>query len=228
MDIDAHLRETLEDRRLSRREKKALRAIVGPSGAARAEWHARAFVIARETIAAHPEEQEAILEWLDAVTRVLVVPPPATEPNVPSSEVLFSPGVACRRRLSGLLREARGEIAVCVFTITDDRLAGPLLAAHRRGVKVRIISDDDKALDRGSDVRRLAEAGVPVRYDDSPAHMHHKFAVFDGEQVATGSYNWTRSAADDNRENLVVTDDRSVVQAYADAFEELWKTYGGD
>jgi len=227
VDIDGHLRETLEDRRLSRKEKKALRAIVGPSGAARAEWHARAFEIARDTIAAHPGEQEAVLEWLDAVTRVLVVPPPAVEANVANSEVLFSPGVACRRRLSGLLGQTKREVSVRGFTITDDRLAGPLLAAHRRGVGVRIISDDDKAHDRGSDVRRLAEAGVPVRYDDSPHHMHHKFAVFDGEMVATGSYNWTRSAADDNRENLVVTDDRSVVRAYADAFEELWKTYGG-
>lgn len=227
MNIDAHLRETLEDRRLSRKEKKALRAIVGPSGTARAEWHARAFEIARETIAAHPDEQEGVLEWLDAVTRVLVVPPPSVEANQASSEVLFSPGVACRRRISGLLGEAKQDVAVCVFTITDDRLAGPLIAAHRRGVRVRIISDDDKAHDRGSDVMRLAEAGVPVRYDDSPHHMHHKFAVFDGETVATGSYNWTRSAADDNRENLVVTDDHSMVRAYADAFEELWKAYGG-
>lgn len=227
MDIDAHLRETLEDRRLSRKEKKALRAIVGPAGTARAEWHARAFEIARDAIAAEPQEQEAILEWLDAVTRVLVLPPPAAAAGAVRSEVLFSPGVACRRRLGALLNEARREVAVCVFTITDDRLAGPLVAAHRRGVTVRIISDDDKALDRGSDLRRLAEAGVPVRYDDSPHHMHHKFAVFDGETVATGSYNWTRSAADSNRENLVVTDDGSVVQAYAAAFEELWQAYGG-
>jgi len=227
VDIDAHLRETLEDRRLSRREKKALRAIVGPSGVARAEWHARAFDIARESIASEPDQQQAVLEWLDAVTRVLVVPPPPLETNAVSSEVLFSPGVACRRRLSGLLGEARDEVAVCVFTITDDRLAGPLIAAHRRGVRVRIISDDDKAHDRGSDVRRLAEDGVPVRYDASPHHMHHKFAIFDGETVATGSYNWTRSAADANRENLVITDDRSVVRAYAEAFEELWTTYGG-
>ena len=26
-------------------------------------------------------------------------------------------------------------------------------------------------------------------------HMHHKFAIFDGERLINGSYNWTRGAA---------------------------------
>ena len=222
--IDARLRETLEDRRLSRKEKKALRAIVGPEAQDRSVWHARAFAIARESLAAHPDERDGILEWLDAVTGVLVQPAKGAEPS--TSEVLFSPGVACRRRLGQLLREARRAVDICVFTITDDRLAGPIIAAHRRGVRVRIISDDDKARDAGSDLVRLGASGVGVRYDRSPHHMHHKFALFDGERVATGSYNWTRSAADHNRENLVVTDDRAIVGAYGDAFEELWGAYG--
>ncbi len=221
--IDGHLRETLDDRRLSRREKKALRALVGPEAHERSAWHQRAFALAREAMTAHPEDQAAILEWLDDVTRLLVQPPDAA---ASVSEVLFSPGIACRRRLGELLREARDGVDICVFTITDDRLAGPIVAAHRRGVRVRIIGDDDKAHDAGSDMHRLRDAGVPVRFDRSPHHMHHKFALFDGQRVATGSYNWTRSAADHNRENMVVTDEPTVVRAYHAAFEDLWRAYG--
>ena len=43
--------------------------------------------------------------------------------------------------------------------------------------------------------RGLAELGVAVRIDRSEHHMHHKFALFDDAILATGSYNWTRSAA---------------------------------
>jgi cardiolipin hydrolase len=113
-------------------------------------------------------------------------------------------------------------VDVCVFTITDDRIAGPILAAHQRGVRLRILSDNEKELDPGSDVPRLRDAGVPVRIDRSPYHMHHKFAIFDGASLLTGSYNWTRGAATNNEENFLVTGDPNLVRAFAAEFERLW------
>ena len=99
-------------------------------------------------------------------------------------------------------------------------------AAVRRGVRVRIVSDDDKSEDLGSDVDRLRAAGAQVVLDASEAHMHHKFAVFDGQQLVTGSFNWTRSASEVNAENLVVTDDPRLVGAFANEFERLWQRLG--
>ena len=94
--------------------------------------------------------------------------------------------------------------------------------AHRRGVLVRVLSDDEKAHDLGSDVHELRTLGVPVRFDSSPHQMHHKFAVFDGRTAVTGSYNWTRTAAEHNQDNLVVSDDPRLVRTLADEFERLW------
>jgi cardiolipin hydrolase len=91
---------------------------------------------------------------------------------------------------------------------------------------VRVITDDEKALDLGSDVTALARAGVPVRTDPSPAHMHHKFAVFDRERLLTGSYNWTRGAARDNGENIIVTADPRLIERFARYFERLWESLG--
>jgi phosphatidylserine/phosphatidylglycerophosphate/cardiolipin synthase-like enzyme len=56
--------------------------------------------------------------------------------------------------------------------------------------------------------------------------MHHKFAIFDQRLLVTGSYNWTRSAAERNRENLAVTDDRRLVAAFREEFERLWRDFG--
>jgi phosphatidylserine/phosphatidylglycerophosphate/cardiolipin synthase-like enzyme len=102
------------------------------------------------------------------------------------------------------------------------------MEAHRRGVEVRVISDDEKSADLGSDVRRMAGAGIPVRVDGSPYHMHHKFAVLDGGVVLTGSYNWTVSAAKNNEENMVVSNDRKLVLSFGQEFERLWKDFAGN
>ena len=69
---------------------------------------------------------------------------------------------------------------------------------------------------------KLRAAGVPVRVDRTDAHMHHKFAVFDRELLLTGSYNWTRSAANQNYENIIVTDDARLATTFANVFEQYW------
>jgi mitochondrial cardiolipin hydrolase len=72
----------------------------------------------------------------------------------------------------------------------------------------------------------MARHGIPVRFDSSPAHMHHKFVVVDNQTLATGSFNWTRSATEENQENYVVTDDPLLVDAFLHEFERLWNLFG--
>ena len=61
--------------------------------------------------------------------------------------------------------------------------------------------------------------------DNSPSHMHHKFAVIDGRLLLNGSFNWTRSAVLENRENVVVTDNPALVAAFNREFERLSKEF---
>jgi phosphatidylserine/phosphatidylglycerophosphate/cardiolipin synthase-like enzyme len=116
-------------------------------------------------------------------------------------------------------------IDICVFTITDNRIADAIRTAHRDGVRLRIMSDNEKSLDLGSDVAQLAAGGVPVRIDTSPYHMHHKFAIFDAKTLLTGSYNWTLGAARDNEENLIVTGDAHLLQEFQRVFDGLWNKF---
>jgi len=94
--------------------------------------------------------------------------------------------------------------------------------AQARGVQIRIISDDDKSMDLGSDLAHLSKAGINCRLDRTTAHMHHKFAIADQDLLLTGSYNWTRSAATENDENIVVTNNPRLLRCFAGKFEEMW------
>ncbi|KAF9585990.1 hypothetical protein BGW38_010589, partial [Lunasporangiospora selenospora] len=139
---------------------------------------------------------------------------------------IFFPSEQSFQQLVKTLDSAQSSLEICVFTITDDQLAKAIIRAHERGVKVRIISDNEKAGDLGSDVNRLSEDhNVSVRVDKSESHMHHKFAIVDDKLVINGSYNWTKGARFDNRENLTLTNSPKAVQAFKGEFEKLWQEF---
>lgn len=221
--LDAALRATAADYRLDDEERFQLREI-GAQLKAESLRRLRnvAFAIARDQLAAAPEQGQAILRWLEQVVKTLEL---STATAAAAHSAYFTPGDACLRKLRELCGGARRQIDICVFTLADDRLAEAVLDAHGRGVTVRILSDDDKRHDDGSDIQRLAQAGIAVRTDRSPAHMHHKFAVFDGRQLANGSFNWTRSASHSNDENLIVSSDAYLVRCFTGQFDTLWQRY---
>jgi phosphatidylserine/phosphatidylglycerophosphate/cardiolipin synthase-like enzyme len=224
---DSMLKQTLDDGRLSTSERAALRATLKDAALDdrnRALLRSRVFEIAREKL--DDDRYSGIVDWLEELTKLLL--PFSGESGEPYVEAHFSPGEGCVRRIRGLLDGCRRTADLCVFTITDDRIAESVLAAHRRGVVVRIVSDNEKAYDTGSDVIALARAGMATRIDDSPYHMHHKFAIFDGDTMLTGSYNWTRGAAQNNEENLIITNDRRLLTAFKGEFERLWEKFANN
>ncbi len=219
-DLIAALETTFEDGHLSRGERKAFGALlaeVGADTALRATLRQRAFAMARSAA----RDGRDPLDWLEDVVAAL-----ESAPGGGGSEAYFSPGEDCRRAIAEAFGTSRSRVDVCVFTITDDKLSDAIIAAHRRGVKIRVVTDNEKAEDTGSDIVRLSRAGVPVAIDTSPAHMHHKFALVDGKELLTGSYNWTRSAFQENQENILVTRDAGVIACFQAEFERLWGIWG--
>lgn len=220
-EIDAQLARSLADRRLSRGERQALVELIPDLNpeADREAIRRRAFEIAAAAL--KQVEDRPVLAWLEDVVKALREPGQGAAHQA-VAESYFSPGDDCPRTIGRLLKNARKSVDVCVFTITDDRLADEIVEAHRRGVSLRIITDDAKSEDLGSDVNRFERAGITVRVDRSPFHMHHKFALFDGTTLLTGSYNWTRGAARDNEENLIVTDEPRLISSFTATFDDLW------
>jgi phosphatidylserine/phosphatidylglycerophosphate/cardiolipin synthase-like enzyme len=221
-EFDRILQHTLDDFRLSRGEKRVLSKIVDGFGAGNHEialLRSRAFAVARGALGTEPT---AVVDWLEEVIKALqtVQAVPDTKPK---DEAYFSPGPSCQQRIVSLLNHCQRQADICVFTITDNNITSAILDAMGRGVAVRVITDNDKSLDEGSDIQRLQRARIPVRVDNTPYHMHHKYMVVDHTCVLTGSYNWTRSAAMYNEENLVVCHDARLTAQFADHFERLWK-----
>lgn len=178
----------------------------------------QSFALVRERLS--DPLQLGLLKWLEGVIRTLDNNRAGTTAIV--QEAAFSPGLACLQLIQRSMRGARTSIDICVFTLSDDRITEEVLEAHRRGVRIRIVTDNDKAFDEGSDIDRLRKAGVNVVVDRSAAHMHHKFAIFDRKQLLNGSYNWTRSAATANEENIVSSNDAQLVASFSAQFESLW------
>jgi len=222
-ELDALLRQFLVDGKLSKAERTALTAWVQSnvaSDAHRAVARSRVFDAARNAVA-DPQAAQ-VLTFLEDVLKVIVPTQPGGSAVEPAAVVAFSPGDACLGMIVSRLSTCRTSADLCIFTITDDRIADAILSAHKRGVKVRIVTDNDKSEDLGSDIPKFLAARIPLLVDRTPFHMHHKFAIFDGTRLLNGSYNWTRGAARDNMENLVDTGDPKLIAPFQREFDAIW------
>jgi phosphatidylserine/phosphatidylglycerophosphate/cardiolipin synthase-like enzyme len=183
-----------------------------------------AFELARAAMEVQSVPPHSALNWLEKIVKLLT-PLAATFPPPAVAEACFTPQHDGAARIVRLFGEAKKSADVCVFTITDDRITAAMVAAHRRGVRIRVITDDQKSFDPGSDIEQLMQSGLAVRQDNTEYHMHHKFAVFDQRLLLTGSYNWTRSAALHNEENFVLTTEAQLVSPFLALFEQLWEQF---
>ncbi|XP_076847944.1 mitochondrial cardiolipin hydrolase [Brachyhypopomus gauderio] len=127
-------------------------------------------------------------------------------------------------RLLGHLLSAGATLDLCVFSFSNADLSRAVLFLHSRGVAVRVVTDRSYMTINGSQIGTLRRAGISVRHELSNAmYMHHKFALVDGRKLLTGSLNWTLTAVQSNKENVIVTEDPDLVGPYQEEFRRLWE-----
>ncbi|XP_068002694.1 mitochondrial cardiolipin hydrolase [Melanerpes formicivorus] len=128
-------------------------------------------------------------------------------------------------RLLRRLLSARRSLELCLFAFSSPPLARAVQLLHRRGVRVRLVTDAQSMAMKGSQIGLLRHAGIQVRHDQESGYMHHKFAIVDGRMLLTGSLNWTTQAIQSNRENVLVLEDEEYVKAFLDEFERIWEEF---
>ena len=180
----------------------------------------RAFSLVANHFRSDQPNYNTSLKWLENVVKSI---DSVRHSSAILSDSYFSPGDQCANKIISLLNRAKHSVDICVFTISDNNISKAIADADKRGINVKIITDNDKANDMGSDVYSLAKQGINIRIDRSSNHMHHKFAVIDQKELINGSFNWTRSASKYNQENIVVTNDSKLLGAFQNAFNKLWK-----
>ncbi|XP_054287322.1 uncharacterized protein LOC129003110 [Macrosteles quadrilineatus] len=128
------------------------------------------------------------------------------------------------RRMIYYLEKTERTLDICLYLITLFDLSQIVVQAHKRGVKVRIITDEDMANGSGSQVHSFFENGIPVRFRRKcTTLMHHKFVIIDKRLLMTGSLNWTMQALCGNWDNLIITSQRQIVAAFISEYERLWQ-----
>ena len=112
------------------------------------------------------------------------------------------------------LGDATNTVLVQAYSFTSAPIAGALVDAHKRGVKVQVILDDSQRTEKYSEADFLVHSGVPTLIDPRHAIAHNKIMVIDDYLIVTGSFNFTKAAEEKNAENLLVINDSALAAQY--------------
>ncbi len=142
--------------------------------------------------------------------------------------VYFSPNGGASDAIIREINNAHSSIDIAMYAFTSRPIGQAVIDAYKRGVKVRLVMDVREANTRFSRSRFFYKAGIPIK--TLPVEetrfvkglMHNKFAVIDGKEVITGSYNWTASAEKLNYENLLIIRSPELANVYERYFDWMY------
>ena len=146
----------------------------------------------------------------------------------PVSEAILAKAAAHPEMDIRVLLDNQEYISAWKANDQEEKLAACLEAAGESESKIR------KCMDKGFYFSYpLYEAGVPLRFKyycyrwhyTYAVQMHHKYMIFDGRLVASGSYNLSDNAEHNTMENMVFYDASvlpDLTAAFEANFETLW------
>ena len=126
-----------------------------------------------------------------------------------SLQPLFAPWDDVESAVIDVVASARRQVLVQAYLLTSKKIATTLVAAHRRGVDVRVLVDGAQLEKVSSSMAaELSSAGVPVWIETRYQNAHNKLIVVDADgpaaTVITGSFNFTWTAQHKNAENILI------------------------
>lgn len=150
---------------------------------------------------------------------------PVRDAAAVSVEVWYGPEDEPLWRVVQLYDRATRYIFVAVYGLTSPQAVKALIAAERRGVDVRIITDRERMNDgkQRAALAALREAGIPIKVNRHDNLMHLKQVVIDDEVNTNGSMNHTTSGNRFNDERVDVILDHAVSAKAREKFLSMWK-----
>ena len=118
------------------------------------------------------------------------------------------------------IKGAKKTVDLATYNYTDTKTAQALIDAVHRGVKVRLVVDEDNYNKRVVD--DLRDGGVKVISAQSSGLMHAKYIIIDGKIVISGSANMTLSSFSSDNNFMVRLESEEAAKIFTDEFEEMY------
>ena len=125
--------------------------------------------------------------------------------------------------LKAEIQRAARSIRIMTFVFSLEELAESILlqASHPEFV-VQGVFEKRNSTANWSQLPALHCAGAEMRQDGSRYVLHHKVIIIDEQTVITGSFNFSKSAAQRNDENIVIIRDATIAGLYLDEWKRIW------
>jgi len=135
----------------------------------------------------------------------------------------FSPDDGVLNTLTPLLSSAKESVYFLAYSFTSNELGDIVRQKDEDGLDVKGVMDAEQvASNQGTEYDIFKQADMSVRLDGNEGLMHHKVFVIDRKIVAFGSYNFSKSAEENNDENLIVVHSEPIAQEFIKEFYRVW------
>ncbi|MEF3244543.1 MAG: hypothetical protein K6343_00955 [Caldisericaceae bacterium] len=171
----------------------------------------------------------ALLFVLALLIYAKLIPINKNTPNLPSLQdnitLFYEPDMGKEPIISGI-KSAQNSIDIELYTFSDTDILSELKNAKLRGVKVRVILEENPYGGYSANKNtydKLRYYGIDVKWDNKAYNFtHSKFLVIDNKTGYILTLNLTKSAFTKNREFGVITTDKKVIEELAKIFEADW------
>jgi hypothetical protein len=170
----------------------------------------------------------------NAYTQGLPVNPMAVDQGIPTA--LFSPRGNIRQKLLDFIHQETRTIFMAMHTFYPHLLGEPLKRASEHNVQVTLLLsshlfNDGSAKSRAPITKEVIadfqHAGIRLYKYMGPGLMHHKFFIFEHNSLQgkrllwSGTYNATEPAEDKNCEDVIISDEQPLIDAFYKEFEDM-------
>lgn len=143
------------------------------------------------------------------------------------TKIIYNQNTRADIELTSTIHEADQYVYFVIYTITNQEIVDALIAAKLRGLDVRGVADYNQSIQDFEKplISRMRKYGIEMLTPFKPEGIIHMKLLITDKAYASGSFNWTRSAATINEEVLEIGKVRLLHDKYLGIFNTVYKKY---
>lgn len=123
-------------------------------------------------------------------------------------------------KIEFLMKNAKKSVDVAMYNFSLKSYAKILIEVKKRGVKVRVFLDKEKAKDKSSEYKLLKKNDIDI-FLIGNTKLHTKLAIIDEKVAIFGSSNWTKESFGGNYEIIYISKEKNIVEKFNQFLEKL-------